>query len=215
MTLRSLKNKKVLITCGPTWVPVDNVRVISNISTGQLGQIIAAHLNAQGAVVTLLEGPVRKPLSNGRIKVIKFLFFDELAKALRQELRKKYDVLIHAAAVSDYRLKGKRSSKIRSDAANLQLEFMPTPKLISWIKKINKRIILVGFKLEPGLTRANLFAKTKKLLNEAHCDFVVANRVHGQDYSAYIVNADRKVLAAAGSRQALTRALTRVLQENI
>jgi len=57
-----LKNKRILITCGPTWVPIDGMRVISNRSSGQLGQTIAQDLTKAGAKVTLLEGPVERPL---------------------------------------------------------------------------------------------------------------------------------------------------------
>ena len=73
----SLKNKRILITCGPTWVPVDTMRVISNQSTGTLGQMIAEGFAKAGAKVTLLEGPVTRQLKSKSVKVLKFVFFDE------------------------------------------------------------------------------------------------------------------------------------------
>lgn len=83
----SFKNKKVLITCGPTWIPIDAMRVISNRSTGRLGQIMALDLAQQGSKVTLLEGAVQEPLQSPKIRVVKFLFFDEFAKLIEQELK--------------------------------------------------------------------------------------------------------------------------------
>ena len=82
---------RVLITCGPTWVAIDEVRVISNQSSGEMGHLIAQELLARGAQVTLLEGSVTHSWSNPSVKVIKYRFFDELEKSLKLELKKKYD----------------------------------------------------------------------------------------------------------------------------
>ena len=105
MAEKDLRQKKVLITCGPTWVPIDEMRVISNRSTGELGQRLAAGLAKSGARVTVLEGPVLQPLPVPGVRVIKSFFYDDLSRLLRLELKKKCDAVIHAAAVSDYRLK--------------------------------------------------------------------------------------------------------------
>ncbi len=109
--------KKILITCGPTWVPIDSVRVLSNISSGKLGQMLARELSKKGAQVTLLEGPVETPLTgaaSGKIRVLKFKTFDELFKNLKAELKKPWDAVIHAAAVSDYRPKPAEITKLSS-----------------------------------------------------------------------------------------------------
>src|SRR5690348_10454722 len=126
----SLAGKRILVTCGPTWVAIDDMRVISNRSTGELGRILAGQLKAAGARVTVLEGPVAEPLNDRSVRVVKFLFFEELAALLHKELRNRYDAVIHAAAVSDYRPVKRISGKISSGKKRLDLKLVRTPKLI-------------------------------------------------------------------------------------
>ncbi len=95
---KRLGNKKVLITAGPTWVPIDAVRVISNTATGRTGIEIARRFARGGAEVTLLLGPVslvHSPRSTVHsIKIIRFRYFDELKKLLSGLLKKKkYDII--------------------------------------------------------------------------------------------------------------------------
>ncbi len=87
---KSLKNKKVLITSGPTWVSIDPMRVISNRATGELGHKLALALAKEGAKVTLLEGPVTKPLTASNVTIKKFCFYDELKALLTIELKYEY-----------------------------------------------------------------------------------------------------------------------------
>src|SRR3989338_2564724 len=119
-TKNLLKNKKILVTCGPTWVAIDDTRVLSNISTGALGQMIASQLKAKGAKVTVLQGPTHQ-FKSASIQIYHFTFFDELKNLLNRVLKKNYDVIIHAAAVSDYRLKTPFKKKISSSLKNLNL----------------------------------------------------------------------------------------------
>src|ERR1700681_1633108 len=98
------KQCRVLVTCGATWVPIDDVRVISNISSGEMGHLIAQAFRQKGALVTIIEGPVTHTLVDKKIKTIKYRFFDELPRVLKQELLKKCDIVVHAAAVSDFKV---------------------------------------------------------------------------------------------------------------
>ncbi|HQO38768.1 MAG TPA: phosphopantothenoylcysteine decarboxylase, partial [Candidatus Omnitrophota bacterium] len=97
----SLKGKRILITAGPTWVSLDPVRVISNTASGETGRRLAYACAQAGARVTLLLGPGESPAPDRRICVRRFRFFEELDRSLRSELRKKYDAVVHSAAVSD------------------------------------------------------------------------------------------------------------------
>lgn len=204
-------NKRVLITCGPTWVPIDSVRVLSNISTGELGQALAQGLSKKGCRVTLLEGAVETPLTNNKIRIVKFKTFDELFKNLRSELKKPWDVVIHAAAVSDYRPKAVARKKLSSSQKTLKLELVPTPKIINAIKKINRRVFLVGFKLDPKISKTNAREKTKYLFKNANCDLVVANRAAGTQYQAYLVGPKGRILGQAANRAQLVKTLIRNL----
>ncbi|MFA5261321.1 MAG: phosphopantothenoylcysteine decarboxylase [Candidatus Omnitrophota bacterium] len=201
-----LKNKKILITCGPTWVPIDAVRVISNTSSGTLGQTCAKTCQGQGARVTLLEGPGTGTMALTGIRRVKFHFLDELEGLLRKELPNKYDIVIHAAAVSDFKLKRPFSGKISSKSKKMTLTLVPTKKLINLIKKISPGSFLVGFKLEPRYHRSQLLKDAQKLLKESQCDAVVAN-VLNPGYQAFIVYKDGETTAPVKSRLKLVQHL--------
>ncbi|MDP8212001.1 MAG: phosphopantothenoylcysteine decarboxylase [Candidatus Zapsychrus exili] len=209
----ALKNKKILITCGPTWVPIDDVRVISNTSTGSLGQTIARDLKTAGAKITLLEGPVKEPIKEKSVKVIKFSYFNELSVLLKKELKKNYDIVIHAAAVSDYKLTKKLKEKISSKFKKLKLELVPTEKLINIIKKINDKVFLVGFKLEPKMTKQVAKKESDSLISQAKCNLVVANSNPNKRYCAYILDSGLNILAKDKTRKSVSKSLTKVLKE--
>ena len=183
---------RVLITAGPTWVPLDRVRVISNVSSGETGVLLAKRLSELGMKVTLLLGPVEQPVSGRGFKLIRFRFFDELKEGLLKELKtRKYDIVIHTAAVSDYNPKRIISRKIPSGKKRLKLELHPTPKLISLIKKSDPGVFLVGFKFEPGRPRDYLLRKARNLIRDSKLDLAVANSIDNHGYRAYIVEKER------------------------
>ena len=200
---------KVLVTCGPTWVPIDDVRVISNVSSGEMGHLIAQAFRQKNAQVTIIEGPVTHTLADKKIKIIKYRFFDELERALKIELVKKYDIIIHAAAVSDFKVIGASKNKI-SSAKALTLNLTATPKLIKDIKRLSPESFLVGFKLESNLNLKDIFKTIRPLFTSAGCDLVVANKLAG-GYQGFIVNADGDVLAKAVNKRALAQNLVKLL----
>lgn len=184
-----LRGKRVLITAGPTWVPIDTVRVISNIATGQTGILLAEELCRLSAKVTLLIGPVETCCLNKNIKLLRFRFFDELKDKIIQELKyKKYDIVIHSAAVSDYEPSKVYSGKIKSGIKNLRLSLVPTEKIIDLIKRIDNSIILVGFKFEPQAKKDMLIKMTKELMRAANLNLAVANTIDKNKYCAYILD---------------------------
>ena len=210
-----LKDKNILITCGPTWTPVDSVRVISNTSTGELGQRLALDLARLTASVTLLEGPVKQPLTSVHIKILKFNYFDELLALVKKELKKNYDVVIHAAAVGDYKLKKPFQSKLSSRFQTLTLKLIPTPKIIKLIKRINPGIFLVGFKQESLMTERLAKHLSRHLVENASCDLVVANASRGKKYWAYVVDKYGVLLKSAHSRAQLSKSLLAVLEREL
>jgi len=206
---RESGNPKVLITCGPTWVPIDDVRVISNVSSGEMGHLIAEAFKSNGASVTVIEGQVTHALVDKKIKIIKYRFFDELANVLKKELLKKYDIIVHAAAVSDFKVKGASRNKISSKKA-LTLNLTATPKLIKDIKRLSPESLLVGFKLESKLSPKNIFKMVKLLFTESGCDLVVANTLKN-GYQGYIVNADGDILGKTNNKPKLAEELVELL----
>ena len=198
---------RVLITCGATWTPIDDVRVISNVSTGEMGHLIAQAFSSKKAQVTVIEGPVTHKLADKKIKFINYRFFDELARVFKAELLKKYDIIIHAAAVSDFKVKGSSKSKISSDRA-LTLKLIPAPKLIKDIKRLSPESFLVGFKLESNLNPKDILKTVKPLFTWAGCNLVVANSLAG-GYRGFIVNAKGEILSKASNKQALAQKLVK------
>lgn len=200
---------RVLITCGATWTAIDDVRVISNVSSGEMGHLIAQAFRDTGTEVTVIEGPVTHALVDKKIKFIKYRFFDELAGALKQELKQKYDIIIHAAAVSDFKVKESSKNKLSSKKA-LTLNLITTPKLINDIKRLSPGSFLVGFKLESNLKLNNIYTTVKSLFTQAGCDLVVANTLK-DSYQGYIVDADGNVLCKALDKKSIARNLVKIL----
>jgi phosphopantothenoylcysteine decarboxylase/phosphopantothenate--cysteine ligase len=210
----NLKDKRVLITAGPTWVKIDGVRVISNIATGSTGILLAKVLSQLGAKVTLLLGPTGICNVNKKIRLLRFSYFNELKDLLEKELRsKKYDLAIHTAAVSDYKPRFTQSGKIKSGLKELAIKLTPTFKIISIFKKIQPLICLVGFKFEPNTTRKKLAREAQQLIINTQADLVVANTLKNNRYIAYLVTGNR-ISAPIFSKEGTAKNLIRALINN-
>ena len=214
-TKSSLRNKKVLITCGPTWVPIDPVRVISNSSSGKLGHLIAETFQKQGAAVTLLEGPTTHIFSNKAVKVLKFWLYGELKKLVRQQLSESFDIVVHAAAVSDYKVKNSFRSKLRSQISNLTLALKPTVKIIDQIKKYKPRTFLVGFKLESHIDNSSFIPMVKNLFTKSKCDLVVINSDNNKKYTGHIIDKKGAISTTIHSREAMAKKLVQSVRAKI
>lgn len=204
----SLKNKSILITAGPTWVPIDSVRVISNIATGETGMFLAQRLMRVAPRVTLLLGPVTELRIDKKIKVINYTYYEELRKAVRAELtRRRYDIIIHSAAVSDFT--PVRSIKGKYPSGNgLNLKLKPLPKIITDIRRLAPGAKLVMFKLEPGASDAVLLKAAKAAQIKAGADMIVACRLN--PYRAFIIDKSNSILSVK-NKQELTQKLIKIL----
>ncbi len=176
-----LKNKKVLMTAGPTIEYIDPIRVITNQSSGRTGVLLASELISAGAKVTLIYGPgIEKPPKGA--KIIKISTSNEMLNAVKNEMVKKFDVVIMAAAVSDYSSVNPSKSKMKSDKDQMEIRLKKTPKIIDQIKKIQKNVFLVGFKAEIGISKKELIRVARKKMNESSADLIVANDVGSARY---------------------------------
>jgi len=204
-----LKNKRILITAGPTWVLIDNVRVISNIATGQTGILLAEKLQKLGAKVTLLLGPVGSCCLDKNIRLISFKFFDELKNRLVRELKtKKYDIVIHSAAVADFRPQEIFKGKLKSGKTH-SLKLLPLPKIIQRIHQLAPESKLIPFKLESAVSDAVLIKGAKNLLSKVKGNFIVANRLY--PYRAFLIDRAGNTVFAANNKIDLVRKLSRTL----
>ena len=168
---RDLAGKKVLVIAGSTVEPIDDIRIVSNRSSGETGVELARSAFEHGADVELWMGrhevavPAWLPTKS----------FDTTADLADMVDRAAADVCVVPAAISDFSPK-KRSGKIPSREGALTLDLQPTPKVLAALRKATKGT-LVGFKAEAGVTAAELKSKAMALLKEANLDLVVANDV--------------------------------------
>ncbi|MGA1869045.1 MAG: phosphopantothenoylcysteine decarboxylase [bacterium] len=175
-----LINQNVLITAGPTWTPIDEIRIITNIATGNTGCAIARKALDCGCNVTLVLGPGNITADTtlfGSIEVIRFKYFNELLSLMHTLLLSRpYHIIIHSAAVSDYTLSQSFQGKIKSGAEDLHITLKPTVKIVDRIKKWAPKSILVKFKLECGLSEHEIIEIGYKSLLDSQADILVANR---------------------------------------
>jgi len=176
-----LKNKKILMTAGPTIEYIDPVRVITNQSSGKTGVLLASELISAGSKVTLVYGPgIKKPPKGA--KVIKVSTSKEMFDVVKKEMRKKFDVVIMAAAVADYIPENVSKKKIKSNKKIIKISLKKAPKIIDQIKKFQKKVILVGFKAEANISKRALIDSAKKKLKESDADMIIANDIGSSRY---------------------------------
>lgn len=198
----ALKGKKVLITAGPTIEYIDPVRVITNQSTGKTGVLLASEFVSAGAKVTLIYGPGTEVPPKGA-KVIRVKTSGEMSDALRKEMKQKLDIVILAAAVSDYTPEKPSKTKLDSDLLRVSLKMKRVPKMINEVKKIQRDVFLVGFKAESNVSKKELIQKAKEKIMQAYCDLVIANDIgtkrykENSDYNNVIV-VDSKTITESG-----------------
>ncbi|MEK6822169.1 MAG: bifunctional phosphopantothenoylcysteine decarboxylase/phosphopantothenate--cysteine ligase CoaBC [Thermoproteota archaeon] len=171
-----LKNKKVLMTAGPTIEYIDPIRIITNQSSGKTGVLLASELISAGAKVTLVYGPgIEKPPKGA--KIIKISTSKEMFDVVKKEMSKEFDIVIMAAAISDYTPENPSKNKIKSTKNKIKISLKKAPKIIDQIKKYQKNVFLVGFKAETNLSKNELITLAKKKMNESDADMIVANDI--------------------------------------
>jgi phosphopantothenoylcysteine decarboxylase/phosphopantothenate--cysteine ligase len=187
---------KILITAGPTWVKIDEVRILTSIFSGKTGLYLAKQFAKSNHSVTLLVNPHCLEQKIRGIRVIIFKYLEDFSKKITEELRKnKYDVIIHSAAVSDYKLNKVYQGKIPSGKSGLAFKLIPAEKIIKKIRKLAKESLLIQFKLE--IKRKGLLEKAYKSLKENKSDFVIANALEDLrlGYKAFLMDKDKNTIS--------------------
>ena len=159
-----LKNKRILITAGPTYEAIDPVRFISNHSSGKMGFALAKVGIELGAEVILISGPSEEKISHPSISVIKVVS----AEKMFEKVKKYYsnvDIAISAAAVSDFKPKNYKAQKIKKNQNIQSIELSPTKDILAYMGENKKDQYLVGFALETEneIDNAKLKLKIKNL----------------------------------------------------
>ncbi len=193
-TTSDLKGKRVIITAGGTIEPIDDVRVITNRSSGKMGIAIADECFLRGADVLLLRSDSAAHSRYG-IKEQSFTTAESLRQLIKTNLSH-CDIFIHAAAVSDFKVKNSQAGKSSSETP-LSLELEPQTKILDAVKTINPNVFLVAFKAEYRLSDKTLIGVASKRLHRAHADMIVANDVGkanqgiGSDYNeVHVIHSD-------------------------
>ncbi len=216
-----LKNKKILMTAGPTIEYIDPVRVITNQSSGKTGVLLASELISAGSKVTLVYGPgLEKPPKGA--KVIKVSTSKEMYDAVKKEMGKKFDVVIMAAAAADYTPENPSKKKIKSTQNKIKITLKKAPKIIEQIKKLQKNVFLVGFKAEVSLSKKDMIDSAKKKLQESNADLIIANDIGSSRYKknpnnneVLIVNSGKVKSSGWKSKQKIAKFIRKEIENKL
>jgi phosphopantothenoylcysteine decarboxylase/phosphopantothenate--cysteine ligase len=217
----TLKNKKVLMTAGPTIEHIDPVRVITNQSSGKTGVSLASELISAGAKVTLVYGPGEEKPPRGA-KIINILSSKEMHAVVKSELKKKFDIVIMAAAVADYVPIIQNKKKIKSSKSSIDIRLKKAPKIIDQIKKYQKDLFLVGFKAETNLTKTQLIKSAEKKLKESSADMIIANDIgtsrykkNPQNNQIVIVDSEKNIVSKWMSKEKISKLIKKEIEKKI
>lgn len=210
----SLRGVPVLVTLGPTRSYADDMRYLSNRSTGELGLKISEELFRRGADVSVVAGPTQIQLPE-YLKVKKVETNDQMFEAALSVVReKKSRVGVFSAAVLDFEFDRTESQKV-SSKSNWNVELKPSLKLIQRIDSPD--MLRVGFKLESRLSVESLQQKAKDWASETKCEFVIANRledVKPDAHRAFIWSASSKQFHEAASKKEIAENIVDLLEKS-
>jgi len=168
-----LKNKKVLITAGPTYEAIDPVRFIGNHSSGKMGIELAKTAANLGAEVNLILGPSSLTVVHDLIDVVPVVSADDMYQAVVSHYDH-CDIAIASAAVADYRPKQVSDQKIKKADDDLAIDLERTTDILKWMGTEKKDQFLVGFALETQNEEEN----AKKKLKKKNLDLIVLNSLN-------------------------------------
>ena len=213
-----LKSKKILVTAGPTFEYLDDIRFIGNKSSGRQGIEIARRLLELEADVTLIIGPVNLELSSLG-KVIKVETAIEMNDAVNEA--GPFDIAICAAAVGDWRPKERSKTKIKKTAKGKPpvLELVENPDILKNLCTSEKRPkLIIGFAAETD----NLLANARSKLENKGCDWIIANKVNaesqnmgGEENEVIIVKKKQEIKLERQSKKEIANLICKKIVEEI
>lgn len=166
-----LTGKKVVVSAGPTREFLDPIRFISNPSSGKMGLAMAEAARLLGGEVTLLHGPISIEIPD-RIQAKSFESADDLFNLIKKHADA--DVIIMAAAVSDFKPSSIQKEKVKKDEAGEELKLTRNPDILEWLgNQKPEGQILIGFAMETE----NLKNNAQKKLKKKNLDWICANQL--------------------------------------
>ncbi len=172
---QDMKGMRVMVTAGPTREFIDDVRFLSNPSSGKMGYAFAKVARWRGADVHLISGPVSLSPPYG-VKTQYVISADEMLERVKERI-KEIDLLIKTAAVCDFKPQEKIKGKIKKEEGVPNLKLQKTKDILKEIAGINKKAIIVGFSAEVSSIKENALKKLK----EKGIHFIVANDISRKD----------------------------------
>ena len=214
-----LRGKKVLVSAGSTYEKIDEVRGITNRSSGKMGIEIAKEAFIRGADITLIKGQMTADVPNV-FNVVEVESSAEMHYAV-SKLATKNDVFVSAAAVSDFKVKNAEADKISSDT-DITIELERTPKILNDVKEINPNIFLVGFKAVHNLSDEELLNAAKQRMEQSSADLMVANDVavegagFGSDDNQVVLMDDEIIeISLSPKREIAKRIVNRIVTKSL
>ncbi len=219
----TLRGRRVLVTSGPTRAALDEVRFLTNKSTGRLGALIAEAALEAGADVTFVfgRGSDLPAVRGGRLDHLRIRPVDtveDLVAAFRQELPHGYDAVIHAMAVLDFEPAEVREEKVSSNLPEWVIRLVPTPKAAALVRDLAPGTLFVGFKLEVGKTREELIEIARAWAQQSRADLVVANDLNDIEsgtHIGYLVTPEGRIETVAEGKEAIARILVDYLSKRL
>jgi phosphopantothenoylcysteine decarboxylase/phosphopantothenate--cysteine ligase len=208
---QDLSGKAVVVTAGGTREPIDPVRFIGNASSGKQGLEIAKEASRRGAQVTLIGANFE---ARGTFDFIRVVTTDELSAALAA--RATADVIVMAAAISDYRVQNPSATKIKkaSTGAHLELTLIQNEDVLAKLAATRRAgQIVVGFAAETEPDAASLESAARNKLAQKGCDIIVANDVtdgkvfNENSSTVQIIQTGSPVVHLTGTKREVARVL--------
>lgn len=206
---KDLLGKKVVVTAGPTMVPIDPVRILTNRSSGKMGYSIAEEARDRGAEVVLISGPTSLIKPNG-IKVIDIKTNEDMFNAIKNEF-KDADIVIKSAAVADYKAKNYSNEKIKKTGDDLNLIFERDRDILKTLGDMKENQILVGFAAESS----NLKENAKGKLERKNLDYIVANDISKPETGFASDENKVTIISKSGEEVSLEKMSKREVAKNI
>ena len=211
---------KVIITAGACYEMIDDVRAITNLSSGKMGLALAFAYYLRGFDVTLISSAQNLPKSMENLEFLSFKNSADLLEILKNKKLAKDDLLVMAAAISDYIPSKKAKGKIKKSGANLNLELKENIDILSSLKELKCKKI--GFKME--MDEQSALSSAKNMLENKALDAVCLNVLKAQNYFGseqnevlFITKNSQKMLKMASKHEIAAQivGLSENLSENL
>jgi len=170
-----LFGKKVVITAGPTYEPIDPVRFIGNNSSGKMGLELAKRAAELGARVILISGPSAINTADNSIDLVSVVTADQMFENAKLHFNDA-DIFIASAAVADFKPEVSNLQKIKKGTGFNKINLVPTPDILAYLGSIKKNQFLLGFALETE----NELENAKEKLKKKNLDAIVLNSLNDE-----------------------------------